>query len=313
MARPLLPFVLLATVVVMAPAHAAARAAAKPPSAEERSLAFVADGDAAYERGDYEEAITKYRAAYYGLGPEQRASYIGSLPVRNAMRAYALLLAERQDRTVLERQLAFLAEFLESVAAQADGAQRVGPEALTELEAVRDDVQHKLAMLSQAVAPPPDTQAGPTTTGDPLDPPPHDPPPHDPPPHDAPLTDSLHAPPPRDWLGLGLLIGGGATAGIGLGVTSGWWTVRRQAEREADRVYGSGPSPVRTQYLTDEWHHARRYLIAGSVLATLGLATAGAGVVHILVRRARSRDDVALGLGPALGPTTAGLRLHGRF
>lgn len=317
--------VILASAIAAAssPVHTAwgaARGAAWAPrvAAEDRSQAFVTDGDAAFERGDYEEAIAKYRAAYYGLDPAQRTSYLGSLPVRNAMRAYTLLIAERQDRVVLERQLAFLAEFLESVAAQDGGAEQVGAEVMAELEAVRADVQLKLARLSQVVAPPPGAVTAPTPN--PADAPSQGAPPTteaaaEPEPGASPVAiDSLAPPPGRDPLGLGLAIGGGVTAGIGAGVMVGWWTVRRQAEAEADRVFGPDPSPARDEYLREEWYHARRYLIAGSTIVGLGLATAATGAVLLVVRRSRgSRAGMALRLLPAVGPQGAALRLSGRF
>lgn len=317
MSRTILRAITLACLVVVGGQPAHAGKGPKAPSAQERSAAFVADGDEAFERGDYEEAITKYRAAYYGLTPEQRTSYVGSIPVRNAMRAYALLLAERQDRRVLEQQLGFLTEFLESVRGTDGGVTRVGEQVVAQLEQTRAEAEQKLAALAQVVAPPPDPddEGGGGDEGVPqetsgerseLD----DEPEFSVGPEEE--DDPLTRPAPLRPLGLGLAIGGGVTAGIGVGVMTGWWTVRRQARAEADATWPEG-SPTYQDYLRAQWYRARRFLIAGTVLTGVGVAAAAAGTVILLVQRNRAADDVALGLAPALGPEGTGIQLAGRF
>lgn len=93
----------------------------------------------------------------------------------------------------------------------------------------------------------------------------------------------------------------------------GWWTVRNQAVAEANSQWGSDPnSPARSEYLRAQWYRARRYLIAGSVLVSVGVATAATGTVFILIHR-RGMRDRALSLSPTLSPEGAGVQLLGRF
>jgi hypothetical protein len=306
MGRPIVSIAIVTTLSTATPRPVLASSWAAPSaSTQERSEAFVVDGDRALARGDYAEAVAKYRAAYYGLTAEQRTSYIGSIPVRNAMQAYELLLAERQDRRVLEQQLGFLAEFLESVRDRGDGVAQVGSDVIDALEETRVRAEKKLAALSQVVAPPRDPEDPAIAAGEPA-------PKVEPEP--SPSHEPIDAGPPSrpDRLGLGLAIGGGVATGLGLGVMAGWWTVRRQAEAKADAEFGpDSGSPGRAEYLREQWYLARRYLVAGGVITGLGLATAAAGVVVILVRRGRG-GGLAM-LVPEVGPTGAGLRLAGRF
>lgn len=298
------------------PAHALASASAPAPNARERSQLLVAEGDAAFAKDAIEESISKYRASYYGLPPEDQASYLGSLPVRKAMRAYDSLVAAaaadpNKQRAILQRQRVLLEEFLDAVAAKPGAAEDLGEEVMTELEATHRSITTALEPKS--------TDDGGSSTDDPADDP------NDPvtttnttattePPTDGTTTGTTQ----RDWLGLGLVIGGSVTLAAGLGVGVGRWTIRNNAQQLVDaggEEFAPG-TDARADYLETENARAQKFLIAGSVVAGVGLATTIAGVVHILVRRRRAATPAgasAMHLVPALSPTTAGLVLHRRF
>lgn len=288
------------------PASARLMAPRCPPV--QRSQAYVAEGDGALDRGDYQEAINKYRAAYYGLPPSERVSYVGSLSVRNAMQAFGLLFESKQDPVVLRRQLGFLNEFLDQVAAQEGGVEKVGATVIETLEGVREQVEQKLASLTKDDAPQPEPPP-PAKAEDAEDQPP---PPVQPPAPDPARREPERAP---NWLGIGLTAGGGVLTAVGAGVLVGWWTVRQQAANyvELTPEYGEG-TDARADYLAQQQQDAQAFRIAGSVLVSVGAATLTGGVVYLLLRRQRARRSTeTLTLRPHLGPRSAGVAVGRRF
>lgn len=286
----------LALLVALSPVGAGADELA-PEGPRERSQVLLIEGDAALERGELEKAISKYTASYHGLTKGDQASYVGSLPVRKAMEAYdrsvALALDPKQRRALRARQRVLLDEFLVSVAARQGAAEEIGPEVMAELEQTLHLLDEALA-----VAPAPDPS-----------------PPPEPEPEPTPKSPVEPVEPPRDWLGLGLTIGGGALLATGVGVSVGWWTVRNGA---LDLVDGGGEgfaegTQARVDYLARADDHARKFLVAGSVVASVGLATAIGGVVHLALHRRRHTAQTALQLAPLLAPTATGVTLHRRF
>lgn len=300
--------VLLALATVLAfPAAPSAAAIAPAANPRECSQTFLVEGDAAVERGDLDEATAKYREAYHCLSMVDRASYMGSIPVRKAMAVFDQRVAQATDpqlrRQLLHDQRALLAELL--LAVQARDAEALGDDVLAELEATRRRLDDALATEEQDPIDDRDdesttaTTATTATTRGPS------------------LNGTQDAPPkPRlDRLGLGLTIGGSALLATGLGVSVGFWTVRSQAQANVD---GGNPAfaegtQARADYLAHTDAIARDYLIAGSVLAGVGLATAAAGVAMLVVRRRADRSTTALRVTPVSTPTTAGLSLHGRW
>lgn len=292
------------------PAHAFA------PSARQRSEQLLAEGDAASGKQRWDEAISKYRAAYYGLPPADQAGYVGSLSVRKAMRAYQERVAAEQDpnerKALLERQRVLLEEFLDAVAAKPGAAEELGEDVIAELEETRRSLDAALAEpkptttepngdASSDDAPPPGSDR--TTTTTPAKPTT---------PADRPAPTSK-----RDWVGLGLVIGGSVTLVAGLGVSVGRWTIRANAQQLVDAggdEYAPGTT-ARSDYLDQEYARADKFLIAGGVVAGVGVATIIGGVVRIFVHRRRTANagTTALHLAPVISPTTAGLVLHRRF
>jgi hypothetical protein len=284
-----------------------------PSTARQQSERLLAEGDAALAKERWDEAISKYRASYYGLPTEDHASYLGSLPVRKAMRAYAERVAQEQDpgkrRSLLERQRVLLEEFLDAVAAKPGATDEVGPDVIAELEETRRSIDAELA--------PPEVGPEPTEPTTPTDPFPGGDDDPDDPGGTKTITDDPE-PPRRDWLGLGLVIGGSTLLAAGIGVSVGRWTIRSgaQAEYDADPNCAPGSEGHLTclDYLETEQARAKKFLIAGSVVAGVGLATAITGVVHIVIHRKRnSPRATALRVAPVLSPTAAGLSLGGRF
>ena len=119
------------------------------PTERERSQLLLAEGDTAYDDGRLDQAISKYRASYYGLSVEDQASYLGSLPVRKAMRAYEQRIAAEPDpatqRSLLQRQRVMLVEFLDAVASKQGAADEVGEDVIAELEDKRRAIEGALA------------------------------------------------------------------------------------------------------------------------------------------------------------------------
>jgi hypothetical protein len=319
--------------LALPPIHAHAMAA---PSPRQRSELSLIDGDAALERGDFDDAISKYRAAYYSLAPSEQASYLGAMPVRNAMRAYEQRVVQEQDpekrRRVRQRQREFLSEFLDAVNGREGAAKEVGQDVFAELEANLKAIDSELGQeqteqeTTDPTEPPvPDPPGGGTTV-------PPDSRAVDPPDNGTADPDSLKGasggddsnpgtPGPgaskasRDWLGLGLVIGGGTLLGTGFGVSAGWWTIRNLAPAKADEggeLFAEGTA-ARAEYLAGENIRARHYLIAGTVVAGVGLATTIAGAVHIARHRRRANQATAMHFVPLFGPSVAGLAFHRRF
>jgi hypothetical protein len=293
-----------------APALASTLAFA-PSTARQQSERLLAEGDAALAKERWDEAISKYRASYYGLPTEDHASYLGSLPVRKAMRAYTERVAQEQDpgkrRSLLQRQRVLLEEFLDAVAAKPGATDEVGPEVIAELEETRRSIDAELDPPKPIEPTEPTTPTNPFPEGD------DDP---DDPGDTKTITDD--AKPPRDWLGLGLVIGGSTLLVTGIGVSVGRWTIRSGAQDEYDADPNCAPGSeghlTCLAYLETEEARAKKFLIAGSVVAGVGLATAIAGVVHIVIHRKRSSSRAtALRVAPVLSPTAAGLSLGGRF
>lgn len=291
------------------PAHALA------PSARQRSEQLLKEGEVAAAAQRWDEAISKYRASYYGLPPEDQATYVGSLTVRKAMRAYEERIAAEQDPAVRkaqrERQRVMLDEFLAAAAAKAGATEEIGEDVIAELEETRRSID---AALAEPKPEKPDSA--------------QDPSPDEPPPGPKAPTPTTSTPtsadrpepapkPERDWLGLGLVIGGSITLAAGLGVGAGRWVLRADALQVVD---AGGPdfapgTDARDDYLEEEYARADKFLIAGAVVAGLGLATAVGGIMYIGLSRRKSNAgrSTALRLTPALSPTTAGLVLHRRF
>ena len=190
-----------------------------------------------------------------------------------------------------------------------DGAaEEIGRDVIGELE----DIQRTIDEALEAEEPPPPTRG--TAIADPFPKPRRE--------HGT-IVDpfSADSPPPhpskprRDPLGLGLAIGGGAVLVTGLGVSVGWWTVRSGARAKVDgggEAYAEG-TQARADYLAQADAYARKYLVAGSVVAGIGLATTVAGVAHLVVHRRRATRDTALHVTPFSSPSVGGLVLHGRF
>lgn len=278
----------------------------------QRSQAYLVEGDEARDRGDYEEAINKYRAAYYGLPPNQRVSYVGSLSVRNAMEVFGSQFDKEQDPAVLEQQLGLVNEFLVSVEAQDGGRERVGAEIVEILEEARDKAEQTLASLTE-----PDEPAEPATSPD----------------MDA-VDDAQQANQAEDntsgseadvvtagprrspnWLGIGLTAGGGLLTGVGAGVLVGWWTVRQQASNYVDLRPGyEEGTEDRENYLDDQRKNAQSFRIAGAVLVSVGLASVTGGVVYLLLGRQQDRrGSETLTMRPSVLPRGAGLLVERRF
>lgn len=277
----------------------------------QRSQAYVVEGDEALDSGDYEEAINKYRAAYYGLPPNQRVSYVGSLSVRNAMQAFSLQFDKEQDPAVLEQQLGFVNEFLMSVQAQAGGKERVGAEIVETLEEARDKAEQTLASLTEQDEPAepacePGTDAAEDTRAQ-----------QDEGTASAGSADDATAGPRRspNWLGIGLTAGGGILTGVGAGVLVGWWTVRQQASNYVDLTPGyEEGTDARNSYLDAQRKDAQSFRIAGAVLVSVGLASVTGGVVYLLLGRQQGRrGSETLTMRPSVLPRGAGLLMERRF
>ncbi len=279
------------------------------PSTMERSQAFVEEGDEAFDDGDYREAIAHYRAAYDALTSADRVSYVGSIAMRNAMNAYAALLEREDDIIVVRNQLNFLSEFLQEVE-QHDAQDAVGVDVLDELRELQATLEDRIE-LSRAQEHS-DRSSPPPVLLDPHGPSGVDVPPEDP-------TDS--SPPQRDWVGVGLLLGGTALVGTGAALTISGLTIPDQARRYANETPGFEEeeeigliegSTARTEYLADEDARAQRFLTGGIVIVAAGIVTVAAGGLELIIRRRRGRSpDIAL--LPALGRSSASLSLRTRF
>jgi hypothetical protein len=296
----------LAVLLAVPPTIGHAEVASQSP--RERSQVLLTEGDEAVERGELEAAISAYEGSYAVMSEIDRASYLGSISVRKAMEAFDQRVAREQHpaarRDLLLRQSTLLARFLDEVRAREGGTEDVGAEVLAELEAKQAEIDqalragpHEAAGSSDAPEHAPTTALRPTPDEPSLEPP-------------------IRTEPDRDRLGLGLTIGGSALVATGLGVSAGWWVVRRGARANAD---GGGDAfaegmPARADYLEHADAVARKYLVAGSIVAGVGLATMIGGIVHLAVHRRRAdAGATALRVVPFSSPTTGGVVLHGRF
>ncbi|MEX1364475.1 MAG: hypothetical protein AB1Z98_15220 [Nannocystaceae bacterium] len=276
---------------------------------------MVVEGDAAYANGQLEVAISKYRASYYGLSPEDQASYLGSLPVRKAMRAYEQLIASEPDperqRALRLRLRLLVVEFLDAIAGKEGVAEEVGEDVITELEEKRSSIDEALAepMAEDSDAPNPPASLVDEPTVDEV-------------PEERGSGDeqdqqhlpSLPAPGPKlDWLGIGLVLGGSTALMAGGGVSIGYFNIR--ADADAQVAASDDPDSDDAQgYLQRQYAKARKFLIAGSVVGGVGIAVVVGGVVRLaLHRRHARRDATASTLAPLLTPTAAGLTLQRRF
>ena len=304
--RPLLAYLLSVPMVTFS-----ATANAQPPGATSggetpmaRSRALTIEGDAALEGGRYHEAAAKYRAAYYGLPEDERGSYLGSLPVRGAVRAFDSVPEQEQSDAVLLRQLVFVNEFLDAAAANVGTAPPVGEEVLAELEKVRDDLEQRLGSrqedghadeeCDESLQAEPTAESGPVAG------------------QAGRRTDSASRA-ERGWLGIGLATGGGLMAGTGVGLLIGSAVVRRRAEQ----VAGSNPAlldnpDARQVFEEREASRSRRLVLAGSVSLGVGLAAAAAGAT-LLVIRGRNAGNRGVALLPRVDSQQPGLLLSGRF
>lgn len=311
---------MLAVLVALSPITAPAGTLA-PASSRERSQVLLVEGDAAAERGELDEAISKYRSAYYGLSTSDQASYVGSLPIRKAMQAYERGVARERDpkvrRALLERQRVFLDEFLDGVAARPGAADEIGKDVMDELQVIRRGIDVMLEPRKHDVLDPFATDdvaddqhdrgnaASPSGTRSNVEPTQA---------RDHAVDEPVAS--ARDWLGLGLTIGGGTLLATGSGLCVGSWTIRKGAR---DLVDGGGPgyaegTEARASYLAGEDERARKLLIGGAVVAGVGLATAIAGVAHLVVHRRRHVDRAAaLHVAPLLTSTASGVVLQRRF
>lgn len=318
--RRTIPSLVLAALVALSPTAAPAGTLA-PASPRERSQLLLVEGDAAAERGELDEAISKYRSAYYGLSTSDQTSYLGSLPIRKAMQAYERSVARERDpkarRRLLERQRGFLDEFLDGVAARPGAADEIGTDVMAELQVIRRGIDVMLEPGKQDVLDPfatDDEPAGERDRGNATSPPGTrskvEPTQARDPAVDEPVE------PARDWLGLGLTIGGSTLLATGSGLCVGSWTIRKGAR---DLVDGGGSgyaegTEARASYLAGEDERARKFLIAGAVVAGVGLATAVAGAAHLVLHRRHHVDRAAaLHVAPWLTSTATGVVLQRRF
>ncbi len=268
------------------------------PSSRERSQLSLTEGDTASEAGDSEGALSKYEAAYRELPEADRGSYFGSMPVRKAMRAYEKLIAQESihdtRQNLLKRQRDLLDEFLAAVDEREGAVEEVGQDVVAELEEIRRAIDAEI--VPEPPDPPPENET--------------------PPPELEPVapTNTDSEKPPRDGLGLGLVIGGGTALGIGLGVSVGRWTIRSQARDNVDsnEDFAEG-TQARADYLAEEDERARNFLIAGSVVAGVGLAVAIGGGIRLALHRRRAAPELGLHVFPEIGPKMTGLTLHRRF
>lgn len=273
------------------------------PTPREQSQALLAEGDAAYAEGRFDEAIRKYEASVEALTPDDRSGYVGSLLLRKTMRAYERRLAREADpasrRRLLESQHALVDAFLTVVEATPGAVQDVGDDVIAELSRTRDDVEAALAGLPNPDAEEPE----PAPEPDPKPEPEAEP---------GPAADPK---PTLDRLGLGLVIGGGAIVATGIGIAIGHGTIRSSARALADTSpdFAVG-TEARTAYLEGEDRRARRFLIAGSVIGAVGLATAIGGTIRLVLhRRKKTHRAAAWHLTPARGRSYAGILVHRRF
>ena len=282
------------------PTHARSAPASE---ARERSQGHLLEGDAALEDGRTAEAASSYRAAYQALEDTDRAGYLRSIPLRKALRAYEQLVQDEPDadrrRALVLEQRELVDGFLRAVAETPGAEQDLGEELVAELSQARDALDETLRTSAPAEPDPAPT---------PLDAPPIAQP--------EPSSDSaLSARRRPNRLALGLVVGGSALVATGIGISVGYFTIRRGALRlvDASPDFGEG-TPQREAYLEQEDGRAQKFLIAGTVVAAAGLAAAIGGTIHWVVSRSASpsRDNAAR-VSPLVTPSFAGVELSRRF
>jgi hypothetical protein len=287
------------------PSHARYSSAPTPTQRAER---LIEEGDAARDKGNHEEAANKYRAAYYSLPLADRMSFIGSLAVRSAMTAFQHVHEAKPDDLVLERQIVLATEFLVSVDALGSGATAVDAADVEEVEKARASAKEKLpASEGTSETCPPASKAPVDVAADETDDRKKDPP----------LTriEPVRNERKPNWLGIGLLAGGGVAAGVGAGILAGWWTVRREASNYVELAPGyEEGTEARASYLAQQEEQAQTFRIAGAVLVSVGAAAAAGGLVYVLLRRGgdkQSKPQTAM--VPSVGFHGAGVVLSRRF
>ncbi len=281
----------------MAPVVANARAP-DASSAREQSQRHLSAGDAALADNRIDDAVTSYRAAYDALDADDRSGYPGSIPLRKAMRAYDRLTEAESDptrrRELLEAQRALLDTFLGGVAKTPGAEQDLGEDLVAELEQTRAALDDAL-QSSLEPEPEPETSAVAPDERQPVE------------------VGPVDAGPVDTRLPLGLVIGGSVLFASGVGVSVGYFTIRRGARSlvDASPDFAVG-TPERAAYLQQEDGRARKFLIAGSVVAAAGLATAIGGTILWVARR-RTPPATSLRWSPILSPAYAGASLGRRF
>ena len=161
----------------------------------------------------------------------------------------------------------------------------------------RFDLKAALETAQREVEPPPPPPA------------PEPPPPEvEPPPAPAPAPVEPSKPNKRD--GTGLMVAGGVTAVVGLGLTSliavGAINGKQAREDLKDPRY----SDAQRARIDDQGKQANAMLIAGLVSAPVVLAT---GAVLLGLGAKRHVASKRYAVTPSIGPGTAGLQLQGRF
>jgi hypothetical protein len=289
----------LASSVFLAPLALVA-GSLEAPDPLERSQALLSAGDAALERGDSDAAIHEYERSYDELPEAHKASYLGSLTIRNTMQAYDRRISEEHDasvrRELLLRQRTLLDAYIVAVKTREGAVDEIGVDIMAELEESLRRIDDAISTLERARsdgALPSESRV----TGAPAEAVP------DEPAIDAPLgpvspaTTSVEPPRARDWLGTSVVVAGSALFGAGVGVSIGYFTIRSTALALADaggEDYAPG-TDARAQYLAQEYDRAHRFLVAGSVVASIGLAAVVGGIVRLVVHRRRSSSRVPAG------------------
>jgi hypothetical protein len=279
-----------------------------------RSEQLLVDAEDAFDRGDFQNATKKYRDAYYSLSTEERASYLGSMIVRGAVEAYERQLEQEQDpkkrRRLLRGQQELIEEFLDAVSTREGAAEEVGQEELARLRGIGEAIDAELegeqarpeeqSTRGAEVVVDPGTEAREPGVANAVP---------DPEPGRTPIGSGGR----RKWVGLGMVIGGSAALGTGLGVILGGVGIWTHADQE-EAKYGSMVDPgTVSAFLAQERAKATNYFIAGGAVAGIGLVTAIGGAVYLAVRSHRDERTSTVRVGPWLGPGTGGTVLSGRF
>jgi hypothetical protein len=274
---------------------------------------LLVEAEEAFDRGDFQGATKKYRDAYYSLSTEERASYLGSMIVRGAVEAYERQLEQEQDtkkrRRLLLGQQELIEELLDAVGTREGAAEEVGQEELARLRGIGDAIDAELegeqARPEEQPTPgvgavvEPDVEGREPGVANAVP---------DPEPGQTANPDGVS----RKWVGLGMVIGGCAALGTGIGVTLGGVGIWTNADQEVAKHGSMVGSEAVSDFLAQEHARATNYFIAGGAVAGIGLVTAIGGAVYFAVRRRGERTS-AMRVGPWLGPGTGGIVLSRRF